>query len=126
MRIFVGVIVAAIMLAGCQSPGPEPRPALQARLDSLQEVTRTLRQRVQQLQETPEDSGEEGGEEETALTPPIHFPSGSAWITDAGRQRLDAHAQALKRDFAGADFRIQGYTDALPIGDSLQAIYSIE
>jgi chemotaxis protein MotB len=118
MRISVGLLVATIVLAGCQAPGPEPRPALQARLDSLREVTRTLRQRVQRLQEVPEDA-----RDETALTPPIYFPSGSAWITDAGRQRLDAHAQVLQQDFAGADFRIQGYTDAVPIGDSLQAIY---
>jgi chemotaxis protein MotB len=120
MRISAGFIVAAIVLAGCQAPGPEPRPALQARLDSLQEVTRTLRQRVQRLQEAPEDSG---AGTETALTPPIYFPSGSAWITDTGRQRLDAHARTLKQDSAGGAFRIQGYTDAVPIGDSLQAIY---
>lgn len=57
------------------------------------------------------------------LDPPIYFPSGSAWIPDRGRRQLDEHAQTLKEEYSGADFRIKGYTDPVPIGPTLKDTY---
>lgn len=90
----------------------------QKRIDSLRSANQDLDQRVQRLQDSLQ--AEQGG---TTLSPPIYFPSGSAWIPDRGRRQLDEHAETLKNKYPNADFRIQGYTDPVPIGPSLQDTY---
>jgi chemotaxis protein MotB len=57
------------------------------------------------------------------LTPPVYFPSGSAWLFDSAKQKLDQHAQTLKQRYPNAEFRIKGYTDNVPIGPSLKETY---
>jgi chemotaxis protein MotB len=60
---------------------------------------------------------------ETTLTPPVYFPSGSAWLFDQAKQRLNQHAETLKQQYPDAEFRIKGYTDNVPIGPSLKDTY---
>jgi len=118
MRFSAGVLIVAVVLGGCQGTSQEPNSALQARLDSFQTAAQTLERRLQAARDSLRSK--RAG---TALTPHVYFPSGSAWIPDEGRRRLDAHARTLRQEHAGADFRIRGYTDPVPIGDSLRDTY---
>lgn len=113
MRSVLVSLSALVLLAGCQN-----RPGSQGRVDSLEAANQDLQRQVKMLRDSLEaDQGE------TTLTPPIHFPSGSAWLTDAATRQLAEHAQMLEREYPNAAFRIQGYTDPVPIGSGLQATY---
>lgn len=118
MRRFLSLVPMVLLLVGCGGNGQNGASALQARVDSLQSANQTLSQQVRVLRDSVQ-----GGQQETMLTPPIYFPSGSAWIPDDGRRRLDTHAQTLKEQYPDAEFRIQGYTDPVPIGPSLKNTY---
>ena len=115
MRFALLPLAATLLLVGCggQSDG------LQSRIDSLRTANQTLERRVQALQ----DSLGGGSAEGTTLTPPVYFPSGSAWLFNDAKRRLDQHAQTLKEQYPNADFHIKGYTDDVPIGPSLRDTY---
>jgi len=115
MRFALLPLAATLLLVGCggQSDG------LQSRIDSLRTANQTLERRVQALQ----DSLRGGPTEGTTLTPPVYFPSGSAWLFNDAKRRLDQHAQTLKEQYPNADFHIKGYTDDVPIGPSLRDTY---
>lgn len=91
---------------------------MQSRIDSLQTVNQDLQREVQALRDSLQ--AQIGG---TTLGPPIYFPSGSAWIPDQGRQQLDEHAETIREEYPNAGFRVQGYTDPVPIGPSLRDTY---
>ena len=119
MRFCVGLLLSAVVLVGCQGGNQQaPSANRQAQLDSLEAANQTLKRQIQTLRDSLR--GRQNG---TTLTPPVYFPSGSAWIPDDGRRQLDKHAQALKQRYSGEDFRIQGYTDPVPIGPRLQDTY---
>lgn len=117
MRFFFGLLLA-IALVGCQQGNEGTVQELQARVDSFQTANQDLKQQVQGLRDSIRAQ-----EEGTTLQPPIYFPSGSAWIPDRGRRQLDKHAATLKEEYPNADFRVQGYTDPVPIGPSLKDTY---
>lgn len=114
MRYFVPVLLCALFFTGCQEDGG----ATQKRIDSLRSANQDLEQQVQRLRDSLR--ADQGA---TTLSPPVYFPSGSAWIPDRGRRQLDEHAETLKNKYPNAEFRIQGYTDPVPIGPSLQDTY---
>ena len=118
MRFFLGLLLSAAVLVGCQGNDQGGSQELQRQADSLQAANQDLRKQVQALRDSLR-----GQTEGTTLTPPIYFPSGSAWIPDRGRRQLDKHAQTLKQNYPGADFQIQGYTDPVPIGPTLEDTY---
>lgn len=113
MRCVLVSLSALVFLVGCQD-----RPGTQGRIDSLKAANQDFQKQVKVLRDSLQANGAE-----TTLTPPIHFPSGSAWLTDAATRQLAEHAQTLEQEYSDADFRIQGYTDPVPIGPSLQATY---
>lgn len=123
MRTVVSLLLVCVALVGCQRGGGDA--ALQSRIDSLKSANADLTKQVQNLQNTtgnqsrPAPTGAEG----TTLTPPIYFPSGSAWLFNDAKRKLDEHAQALKQKYPNAAFRIKGYTDSVPIGPSLKDTY---
>jgi chemotaxis protein MotB len=117
MRFFVGLLLAA-MLVGCQQDNQGTVQELRSRVDSFQTATQDLTRQVQTLRDSIRAQ-----EEGTTLGPPIYFPSGSAWIPDRGRRQLDEHAATIKDQYPNAGFRVQGYTDPVPIGPSLQDTY---
>lgn len=117
MRLFLGLLLSAV-LVGCQGNNQESSQNLQGRVDSLQNANQELARQVEVLRDSLQDR-----QEGTTLTPPIYFPSGSAWLTDRGRRQLDEHAQTLTDEYPEADFRIQGYTDPVPIGPTLEDTY---
>lgn len=118
MRLFVGFLLSTALLLGCQGNNQDTEQSLQSRVDSLQSVNQELTRQVRALRDSLQ-----GQQEGTTLTPPIQFPSGSAWIPDRGRRQLDEHATTIKEEYPNAEFRIQGYTDPVPIGPSLKKTY---
>jgi chemotaxis protein MotB len=106
-------------LLGCQRGS---QANLQEEVDSLQTVNRDLAAQLETLRDSLR-SGQSRSVSETTLTPPVYFPSGSAWLFDSAKKKLDQHAQALKQQYADAEFRIKGYTDNVPIGPSLKDTY---
>jgi chemotaxis protein MotB len=117
MRFFLGLLLAAVLLVGCRGNN-QGRQNLQSRVDSLRSASQELGRQVDVLRDSLQ-----GQQEGITLSPPIYFPSGSAWIPDRGRRQLDKHAQTLKQKYPGADFQIQGYTDSVPIGPTLKDTY---
>ena len=118
MRILLSSLLILFVLVGCQQ---RQQGTLQNTVDSLQAVNQNLERQVQVMRDTLRARQSTGPE--TTLTPPVYFPSGSAWIPDRGRQTLDQHAQTLNQRYPNSDFRIQGYTDNVPIGPSLKNTY---
>jgi len=120
MRTFLPLLLVAVALVGCQRGS---RADLQNRVDSLQTVNQNMAAQLERmrdsLQERPSSSSTEG----TTLTPPVYFPSGSAWLFDSAKKTLDRHAETLNQQYPDAEFRIKGYTDSVPIGPSLKDTY---
>ena len=117
MRLAFLAFVVPLVLLGCQGGGSE---ALQGRVDSLQAANETLERRVRTLQDSLRAGSTAEG---STLAPPVYFPSGSAWLFNEAKRRLDQHAQTLQQQYPDADFRIKGYTDSVPIGPSLRDTY---
>jgi len=111
-----------VVLGACSQGGSQAD--LQAAVDSLEQANQSLQSRVQALRDTLRYGAERPpGERGTKLEPAVFFPSGSAWLTDRGKQTLDEHARTIESRYSNREFRIQGYTDNVPIGDSLRQIY---
>jgi len=118
MRIALSSLLVAFALIGCQQG---PQGDLQSTVDSLQTVNRNLAAQLEQMRDSLR--AVRGPTSETTLTPPVYFPSGSAWLFDQAKKRLDQHAETLKQQYPNAEFRIKGYTDNVPIGPSLKDTY---
>jgi len=116
MRTVPLLLAAVLVLIGCQG-GPSD---VQERVDSLETANQTLERQVQALRDSLRSGSSADG---TTLTPPIFFPSGSAWLFNEAKQRLDQHAETLTQTYPEAEFRIKGYTDSVPIGPTLQDTY---
>jgi chemotaxis protein MotB len=116
MRLALSSLLLLFALLGCQRG---PQGDLQSRVDSLQTANQNLDRQTRALR----DSLRSLNPPETTLSPPVYFPSGSAWLFDEAKKRLDQHAQTLEDQYPNADFRIKGYTDNVPIGPSLQDTY---
>jgi len=97
---------------------------LQARVDSLTTANGDLNRELQRLRDSVQAGIEmPPGERGTTLEPVVYFPSGSAWLTDQGKANIDDLASTIQQRYADRAFRIKGYTDSVPIGDSLRQIY---
>lgn len=120
MRLVTSVLLFVFVLLGCQQNlgGADA----QKEVDSLQTLNETLRGELQRLRDSLRVR-QETEQQGATLTPPIYFPSGSAWIPDRGRRQLDEHAETIKEQYADRNFRIKGYTDSVPIGPGLQETY---
>jgi chemotaxis protein MotB len=119
----LAVLGIAVLLGACQQGGARVEQ-LASTVDSLESSNRTLQSRVQALRDTLRSGAERPpGERGTKLEPAVFFPSGSAWLTDRGKETLDGHAETIRARYGDREFRIQGYTDNVPIGDSLRQIY---
>lgn len=118
MRFAFSLLVSAALLVGCQGEQGASPDSMQPQIDSLKTANQQLQRQVQALRDSLQ--AQTGG---TTLKPFIYFPSGSAWIPDQGRRQLDKHAQTIKQKYPNAGFQVQGYTDPVPIGDSLQDTY---
>lgn len=68
-------------------------------------------------------SNGERGETVAVLPTDILFASGSAELTPEGAARLAEVAATLRREHAGREVRIEGYTDDKPIGPNLTGRY---
>lgn len=115
MRTALLPLAALLLLLGCQGGSQD---TLQNRVDSLEAANQTLERQVQALRDSL--GGNRGG---TSLSPAVFFPSGSAWLFNEAKRRLDQHAQTLQQQYPNADFRIKGYTDDVPIGPTLEDTY---
>ena len=118
MRLPFSLLLSVAVLAGCQGNTQESAQNLQNQVDSLETANEELTQQVRTLRDSLRVQ-----EEGTVLSPPVYFPSGSAWIPDRGRRQLGEHAATIKEKYPDAGFRVQGYTDPVPIGPSLKDTY---
>lgn len=118
MRILLGILLSVLLLAACGRSAESER--LQSRIDSLERANQRLRA---QLKQGRTSHSETAGPQGRVLEPPLYFPSGSAWLPDRARRTLDSLATVIKERYANRDFRIQGYTDSVPIGPRLKKVY---
>jgi chemotaxis protein MotB len=119
MRTLLPLLLVAVALAGCQRG---PRADLQQRVDSLQTVNQNMAAQLERMRDSLQKQPSRSAQG-TTLTPPVYFPSGSAWLFDSAKEALDQHAETLKQQYPDAEFRIKGYTDSVPIGPSLKDTY---
>lgn len=117
MRTCLILLSSLILFAGCGNQ--EQVAALRARVDSLAAANQQLQLEL----DAAESKLAEVAPPQRALSPDVYFPSGSAWITDQGKETLDSLATVIKEQYADRDFRIRGYTDDRPIGEWLSEIY---
>ena len=116
-----GALCLTVLFSACESSDSQ---TLQAEVDSLSTANSDLSQTVQRLRDSLRAGAENPqGERGTTLEPVIYFPSGSAWLTDQGKQNIDQLASTIQQRYSERAFRIKGYTDSVPIGDSLSRIY---
>jgi len=119
MRTLLPLLLISVTILGCQRGS---RADLQSTVDSLQTVNQNMAAQLERMRDTLQSGGARSMSG-TTLRPPVYFPSGSAWLFDSAKKRLDQHAQTLNEQYPDADFRIKGYTDSVPIGPSLQDTY---
>ncbi len=119
MRVVLTSSLILVLMLGCERTSQSD---LQTRVDSLQTVNRTLASQLEGMRDSLR-ARQSQSVSETTLAPPVYFPSGSAWLFDDAKQKLDKHARTLKQQYPEADFRIKGYTDNVPIGPSLEDTY---
>lgn len=118
------LVAGTLLFATACNQGQQEAQTLQTRVDSLTTANQQLQRQVRVLRDTLRQGAENPpGKRGTTLSPAVFFPSGSAWLTDRGKEVLDDHAETIKQRYENRDFRIKGYTDSVPIGDSLQQIY---
>jgi chemotaxis protein MotB len=118
IRTRLPALLLGLLLVGCQGGQNE---ALQQKIDSLETANQDLQQR---LNEAPRGSfSSDPSTNTTTLTPAVYFPSGSAWLFNDAKKKLDEHANTLKEKYPNAAFLIKGYTDSVPIGPSLKDTY---
>lgn len=121
----------AVLLAGCgpsravtEDPVALLREDLEAayiEIERLRAENAELDHRLRQAMEQARHG--ERGETVAVLPTDIFFESGSAELTPQGVIRMAEVAQRLQREFAGREIRIEGYTDNVPIGPTLRALY---
>jgi outer membrane protein OmpA-like peptidoglycan-associated protein len=89
-------------------------------LEATQAQIAAQQQQVQQPQPQQWTGGDNGGSRRggdgdgfvmAELAGDVTFGSGSAELTPAARKKLDSIASDLKRNYANADVRVEGYTD---------------
>ena len=119
MRPLLVSLLVALTVFGCERGS---QGDLRSRVDSLQTVNRNLAAQLEGMRDSLR-TGQSRSINETTLTPPVYFPSGSAWLFDSAKETLDEHAQTLKQQYGDAGFRIKGYTDSVPIGPDLKDTY---
>jgi chemotaxis protein MotB len=118
--LLLSVFLLILTAVGCQGGS---RADLQNKVDSLQTVNQNMAAQLELMRDSLRSGQSRSASGETTLTPPVYFPSGSAWLFDSAKQTLDQHAQTLKQRYPDAEFRIKGYTDNVPIGPSLKDTY---
>lgn len=118
MRITLSSLVVIFAVLGCQS---DQQANLQQEVDSLQTLNQNLTAQLEQMRDSLQSR--QSSRSGTTLTPPIYFPSGSAWLFERAKNRLDQHAQTLKQQYPDAEFGIRGFTDNVPIGPTLEDTY---
>ena len=105
-----GILLGAVLfgMLACRSGAPveelrRENEQLRARLDSVQAEAASLQR----------------GETLRVLSTDVHFESGSAELTQEGVRELKSVAQTIRERYSTRTIRIEGYTDARPIGDRL-------
>jgi chemotaxis protein MotB len=141
MRIVTGVLIAAALSAGCVSKGKyaelesqyadatQQRDQAQADADAakndLQEVKERNRKRLERFTSVYEELLKvqaeklakvriEDGKAVLQLDSDVLFASGSAQLTDAGKESVGKIAKALA-ETTDARFQVEGHTDSDPV-----------
>ena len=127
MRRLLLVAALVLPLGACRSTEPALSDPVAAQDDELARL-RTENARLRGLAEAGADCPDpelarRGETVEELLTDELFFESGSADLSDAGRDRIGALARRLDRDFRGRRIRVEGHTDTQAIGPTLRVTY---
>lgn len=133
MRLVLVVLLVFPALAGCASGGgltaeqQSEFDRLRTDLDDAYARLDAAQMRVGELERSLGAQGEnrpgERGETVALLPTDVFFESGSAELTPEGVRALVEVAERLRTEFRGRALRIEGYTDANPIGPNLRDRY---
>jgi outer membrane protein OmpA-like peptidoglycan-associated protein len=139
--LVVGMMGLALLLGGCsknkqadlaQTEAAELRERLAAQEEAIRQKDAQIaqlqqggdtgtdtadapRQRRVSNDETPVFHKNSGGMPQATLSGDVLFASGSADIKADAKKSLDKIAAEIKRDYAGATIRVEGYTDSDPL-----------
>lgn len=115
LRAFCRIVVAGTVVFGLAACGSS------SEVETLREENAELRKKLAEAQE--EAASPRRGETITVLSADVYFQSGSAELTKTGVEELKSVAQRLQSEFPDRTIRIEGYTDAQPIGERLKDQY---
>jgi chemotaxis protein MotB len=90
-------------------------------VEELRSENEQLRQKLEAAQE--EASSLQRGQTVEVLSTDVYFKSGSAELSPEGVDELETVAERIRSDFSDRTIRIEGYTDARPIGAPLEDTY---
>jgi chemotaxis protein MotB len=142
--LLVGMLGLALFVGGCSKNKQADMTAqenaeLREKIAQLEEANRQQAAQAAQLAERQDTNGgwepestprsprqasnEEGrtfrpnsaGQPQATIAGDVLFASGSADIKSDARKSLDRVASEIKREYAGANIRVEGYTDSDPL-----------
>jgi chemotaxis protein MotB len=134
--LVLGMMSLALVLGGCSKDKKTAELAqaenaeLRERIATLEESLRQTQSREAQVQaantgwENEPRAGNSGapifsknneGMPQATIAGDVLFTSGSADIKSDAKKTLDRVATEIKRDYAGATIRVEGYTDSDPL-----------
>lgn len=134
--LLLALLLGSTALAGCSNQAllekqneidvlREDLDAAYAEIDRLKAENDALDRQLREAMDRVATGARNGERGETVAVLPtdVLFASGSAELTAEGAARLAEIAETLRRDHAGREIRIEGYTDNKPIGPNLESRY---
>lgn len=108
------IVVFGVLLVGTGCSSGQKVEQLRAENEELRSRLEEARTEAASLQR---------GETIQVLSTDVYFKSGSAELTQTGVEELKSVARRIERDYPERTVRIEGYTDARPIGERLADTY---
>ncbi len=112
------VVFALVVVSGCIQSEKTTAPDPSVQIEELQNANKRLRAQLEEARARNESARR--GETVEILSTDVYFKSGSADLTPEGVEKLRGVVARIQRQYAGRIIRIEGHTDATPIGDKLK------
>jgi len=112
------VVFALVVVSGCIQSEKTTAPDPSVQIEELQNANQRLRAQLEEARARNESARR--GETVEILSTDVYFKSGSADLTPEGVEKLRGVVARIQRQYAGRIIRVEGHTDATPIGDKLK------